>query len=234
MPMLASIWSARPWIVNASSSVVRSFRATATAASASTTFGRRTPNSSPPRRATVSHSRTLCESRTPTCFQQLVAARMAERVVDLLEVVEVHDHHGRGNVVAARRGKRVTDAVVEERPVGEVRERVVEGLVLVDLRLVLKRFRGTGDDPEQDAVEHGEPDEDQERVALRPVSDAGLDPRVGDRDLDSSRRPPERLQPKRNIDGQIAAGAVGEDPAAQREADVVRQRHPAVDLAPPW
>ena len=110
---------------------------------------------------------------------------------------------------------------------------IVEGLVLVDLGLVPERFRGTGDDPEQDAVEHREPEKDQERIVLRSVADAGLDPRVGDGDLDSSGRPAERLQPERDIDGQIAAGAVSEDPAAQREADVVRQRHPAVDLAPP-
>ena len=90
-------------------------------------------------------------------LQQLVAARMAERVVDLLEAVEVHDHHGRGHVVAARRGERLTDAVVEERAVGQVRERVVERLVLVDLRLLPERLRRAGDDPEEDAVEHASP-----------------------------------------------------------------------------
>jgi hypothetical protein len=157
---------------------------------------------------------------------------MAERVVDLLEAVEVHDHHGRGHVVAARRRERLADAVVEERAVGEVRERVVERLVLVDLRLVPERLRRAGDDPEQDAVEHGEPQEDQERVVLGPIADAGLDPRVGDRDLDGTRRPPERLQPERDVDGQVAARTVRDHPAAQRETDVVRERHPAVDLAP--
>ncbi len=166
-------------------------------------------------------------------LQQLVAARMAERVIDLLEAVEVHDHHGRGHVVAAGRGERVTDAVVEERAVGQVRERVVERLVLVHLGLVPKRLRRPGDDPEENAVEHCEREEDEERVVLRPVADAGLDSRIGDRDLHGARRPAERLEPERDVDGQVAAGTVSDDPPAQREPDVVRERHPAVDLAPP-
>ena len=52
--------------------------------------GRRTANSSPPRRATRSCRRTLAEAGTDLA-EQSVAGRVAEGVVDLLEVVEV-DH----------------------------------------------------------------------------------------------------------------------------------------------
>ena len=51
-------------------------------------------------------------------LEQVVAARVPERVVDLLEAVEVHDHDGDWEVVPARDGQRLADAVVEERPVG--------------------------------------------------------------------------------------------------------------------
>ena len=62
--------------------------------------------------------------------QQLVADRVAERVVDDLEAVEVEEEDGQPLVVAVglRHGER--QAVVEEEAVGQVRQRVVEGEVL--------------------------------------------------------------------------------------------------------
>ena len=50
-------------------------------------------NSSPPRRATVSRSRMQSEQPLGDGPQQRVADRMAERVVDVLEVVEVEAVH---------------------------------------------------------------------------------------------------------------------------------------------
>ena len=64
-------------------------------------------------------------------LQQAVAGVVAERVVDLLEVVEVDQHHGRGDVRAAAGGDRLLDAVAEERAVGQAGQRVVQRLVLL-------------------------------------------------------------------------------------------------------
>ena len=59
--------------------------------------------------------------------QQLVAGGVAEAVVDGLEVVEVDEQH---RELAAPVGDRGLDLVGEQRSVGEVRERVVVGLVV--------------------------------------------------------------------------------------------------------
>ncbi len=85
--------------------------------------------------------------------QQLVADRVAERVVDGLEVVDVDEQHGDGRIGL---GERLVDAVDEQRAVGQTRERVVVGLVLelvLELAqlpdglleaVVLERDRGVG------------------------------------------------------------------------------------------
>ena len=56
---------------------------------------------------------------------------MAESVVDLLEAVEIHDHHDEAALRPGRLQQRLLDPVVEERPVRQVGEVVVEGLVLL-------------------------------------------------------------------------------------------------------
>ena len=63
-------------------------------------------------------------------LQDLVAGVVAERVVDVLEVVHVHEQDGHRHVLAALGGERVTDAVAEQGAVGQAGEDVVEGLVL--------------------------------------------------------------------------------------------------------
>ena len=60
-------------------------------------------------------------------LQQLVADRMAERVVDRLEVVEVEEED---RVVAPARGEQLAELVEEQRAVGQAGQRVVVGLVL--------------------------------------------------------------------------------------------------------
>ena len=62
--------------------------------------------------------------------QQLVADRVAERVVDDLEAVEVEEEDGQPLVVPVGLGHGERQAVVEEQAVGQVRQRVVEGEVL--------------------------------------------------------------------------------------------------------
>ena len=75
-------------------------------------------------------------------LQQAVARVVAERVVDLLEVVEVDQHHGRGDVRAAPGGDRLLDAVAEERAVGQAGERVVQRLVLLGDRRAAAAVHG--------------------------------------------------------------------------------------------
>ena len=61
--------------------------------------------------------------------QQLVAARVADGVVDLLEPVEVHQQHSHGRVRALCVRERLCDAVVEEPAVRKIGQRVVQRLV---------------------------------------------------------------------------------------------------------
>ena len=66
-------------------------------------------------------------------LEQRVADVVAQRVVDLLEAVDVHHHHRDPAAFAARRQDGLPDPVVEERPVREPGEPVVQRLVLVQL-----------------------------------------------------------------------------------------------------
>ena len=70
-------------------------------------------------------------------LQQLVAGLMSQGVVDLLELVEVHEQHGHPLTRRAplERGPRV---LLERGPVGQLRQRVVHRLVLTPTRLVAK------------------------------------------------------------------------------------------------
>ena len=57
--------------------------------------------------------------------QQQVADRVAERVVDVLEAVEIEEQHGELAASAMRAGDRLPDAIREQRPVGQAGQRVV-------------------------------------------------------------------------------------------------------------
>ena len=118
--------------------------AVSTATCGSCTSSSRIANSSPPKRAAVSAARTLAGDALRDLEQDPVAGRVAEAVVDGLEVVEVDEQHRHPDAVAQGPRDRVADALVEQRPVGEVRDRVVEGLVgeLLLERLALARRRG--------------------------------------------------------------------------------------------
>ena len=57
-------------------------------------------------------------------LQQLIAAGMAERVVHQLEFVEIHEQHAELRAVTARLHDHLGEAVGEQRPVGQPRQRV--------------------------------------------------------------------------------------------------------------
>ena len=96
---------------------------------------RSSTNSSPPRRATVSVSAHRRRQALGHDLEQAVADIVAQGVVDVLEAIEVDEHHGEPRAVARRRVDRLLQAVVQQRAVGEPGERIVVGLLL-DARLV--------------------------------------------------------------------------------------------------
>ena len=65
-----------------------------------------TTNSSPPKRATTSVWRTMRRSRSATAHSSSSPHGMAERIVDLLELVEVDEQHGAAVARARRRAAR--------------------------------------------------------------------------------------------------------------------------------
>ena len=81
----------------------------------------------------MSEPRTAVRSRSATTHKQLVAAGVAQRVVDLLELVEVDEVDGERPAAAQARHSGV-HLVAEERAVGQAGQRVVAGQ-LVDLGL---------------------------------------------------------------------------------------------------
>ena len=71
--------------------------------------------------------------------QHGVADRMAERVVDVLEVVEVEEQQGAAQIMALEQGDLLGQAVHQQGAVGQVGQRIVVGQVLY-LRLRLLQF----------------------------------------------------------------------------------------------
>ena len=83
--------------------------------------------------------------------QQLVADRVAEAVVDRLEVVEIDEDHRELTAVAPAARERQGQAILEQRPVGEAGEVVVERLMA---ELLLERDAlGDVAEVEQDPVD---------------------------------------------------------------------------------
>ena len=94
MPTLAPSSRRTPATSKCAAMARRTAAATATPAAGVSTERRRIANSSPPRRATVSSSPQQARQALADLAQHLVAVVVAERVVDLLEAVEVEQHHG--------------------------------------------------------------------------------------------------------------------------------------------
>ena len=115
--------------------------------------------------------------------QHPVADGVPEAVVDGLEVVEVDEQHGHAHALAQRPGHRVADALVEQRAVGEMRDRVVERLVgeLLLERLALGDVAAVEHDPADRAVAEQVGVQDLEVAqARRPCARAGTrSPRHG-------------------------------------------------------
>ena len=116
----------------------------------------RTTNSSPPIRPMVSASRKAVEQSCRDGEQQLVTGGVAERVVHVLEVVQVDVHRRGGRSVSAIAGQELLDAVHDQRPVRQTREWVVQRLVAQLVGLLThesKRPSPTGPEDEHEQAE---------------------------------------------------------------------------------
>ena len=99
-------------------------------------------------------------------LEKEVAVVVAERVVDLLEAVEVHQHHGDELLLALGAEDRLLHEVVEHRAVREAGERVGQRLLLAVGGLLAQAARGGADDEEEQHPERREADgQDGDRVA---------------------------------------------------------------------
>ena len=156
------------------------------------------------------------ESRQPMAelADQVVACRVAERVVDVLEAVEVEVEERHAGVRAARFDQGPVEAIVEERAVGEARQRIVEGKVL-GLRLArLELLRGAaqtlgeeGDDEAQDNQNAGERRTDLgQHPPARPI-----------------RLPHKVADHRSGISGERIGGLVGRDIAVPGKSGAVEQ-----------
>ena len=108
--------------------------------------------------------------------QHAVADGVTEAVVDGLEVVEIDEQHRHADALAQGPGHRVAHALVEQRAVGQMGDRIVEGLVgeLLLERLALGDVAAVEHDPADRAVAEQVGVQDLEVAqARRPCARAG-------------------------------------------------------------
>ncbi len=151
IPIEESMNSSRPSITNGALRLCRTRSAITVASRGSDTSSSRSVNSSPESRATVSFGPQRRFEPARDLLQQLVAARVAEAVVDDLEAVQVQEQHRRAGLRVAALGAadRLVQAVQEQHAVRQAGERVVERVVLeaaLGLAAVGRVGRGA-DDP---------------------------------------------------------------------------------------
>jgi hypothetical protein len=125
--------------------------------------------------------------------QQIVAVVVPERVVDLLEAVEVDQQQGGRPSAALHVGDRLAQAAVEEGAVGQVGEAVVQGLVA-------QEPRGARHDPEQRDEQHGQADAEQQVERQHVVADLVGHRRVGHVDLEHALRLRAEAESQRHVD----------------------------------
>ena len=139
MPTLAETWTTSPSITKPCSQVCWIFQATVAAAVRSVEpSGRIAELVAAEARDGVGVAQGDDEP-VGDLSQQLVAAVVPERVVDLLEAVEVHHQHGARVAVALGRRQRPLHVLAEQRAVREAGQPVVQRLVLerLGVRLAL-------------------------------------------------------------------------------------------------
>jgi hypothetical protein len=104
-------------------------------------------NSSPPRRPTVSDSRISLPRRQRHLAEDAIAGLMAERVVDVLEAVEIDEQDGQPGLVAVRTLQCLVQPVAQQQAVGQAGQRVVVCLV-VELSCASAQLGDVGEYPD--------------------------------------------------------------------------------------
>src|SRR2546426_12501728 len=125
---------------------------------------------------------------------------MAERVIDLLEAVEVDQEDRAEYSLALRLAQRLLYAVIEQDAIGQVRQGIVEGLVSVLGRLPPKPPGGRGDDAIEHRVEHGEATEEDQIELCRVTSDRCGDRAIREIELERPVRHRTAVELERHID----------------------------------
>ncbi len=127
--MLASpLTSASPtWNGSLSAATIRVAISSISAGSSTSSIS--AANSSPPSRAALSGWPERFAEPLPDGHQQLVAGVVTHGVVDHLEVVEVDEQHADDAALAPGPGHRTADPLLEQHPVGQAGQRVVERAV---------------------------------------------------------------------------------------------------------
>jgi hypothetical protein len=94
--------------------------------------------------------------------EQPVPGSVAEGVVDVLEVVQVHEQGGTCGVVAAVTGEHLLDSVDHQRPVREPRQRIMHGLMMQLAGALVQLSPRALSPGAQDEHEHGQKHADGE------------------------------------------------------------------------
>src|SRR5262249_19778344 len=81
-------------------------------------------NSSPPQRATMSRGPMMALSRLAISMRSLSPGAVAETVVDLLEVIEVEEHHGQAVARRALAAESKSQLFLETAAIGQSGDRI--------------------------------------------------------------------------------------------------------------
>ncbi len=129
-----------------------------------------------------------CAQSLADLAQHRVARGMTERVVDLLEAIEVEQRHRHRPAAQALARQGTGESLKEQRAVGQPRERVIARQPIVLPRLAAQRARGAGDDAKQHRPQQRQPEEHEQRDHALVLCDRGGDRSVAEVDLKSPRR----------------------------------------------
>ncbi len=149
--------------------------------------------------------------------QQGVADIVAELVVDLLEAVEIHQHHRHLGAVAARQLDGALQPVAQQAPVGQLGQGVVIELLEDDVLGGVAMFQqrvDVGDQARQFAVPHGKGDPavalGADGLQLAGNTQQGLDDPARDHQDEDRRRDDQRRGGDRRIDDGIVPRQPGQ------------------------
>ena len=142
----------------------------------------------------------LVEQSVRELDEHRVAAVVPERVVDVLESIEVDDRDRERRLPVFHAHERVGDSPLEQPAVRELGQRVVLGEERVELHLPAQPATHRQRDREEHDVERGEPDHEIERQPAQTTRDVVVDRRVRQVELEHTDRALLRTREQRLVD----------------------------------